>query len=81
MVINQCLVFLGGIGTMELLLLILFIVVPTLLFIYAIIDLIKRPFADNTTKIIWALVIIFLPFIGSIVYLVVERKRSYRKDK
>ncbi len=66
--------FLGGIGLGEILFLLLVGLIPLGLFIYAILDLIKRDFNDSTVKLIWALVIVFMPVIGSIIYLVAGRK-------
>jgi hypothetical protein len=43
------------------------------LFLWALIDCVQREFKDPTTKIVWILVIIFVGFIGPILYLVVGR--------
>lgn len=72
---ENVLLYLGGIGFQEIILLV-FILLPGILWLWAIIDLVKRNFADSTTKIIWALVIIFIPFVGSILYLVVGRSKT-----
>lgn len=71
--IESVLLYLGGIGFQEIIPLIFFIALPGILWLWAIIDLVKREFSDNATKIIWALVVIFIPFVGSILYLVVGR--------
>lgn len=47
--------------------------IALVLIIVAIVDLVKRPM-DITQKVIWGLVIFFLPLIGSILYLVIGRK-------
>ena len=44
-------------------------VIPIILMIYALVDLVKRQFRDQATKIIWALVILFAPCFGSLLYL------------
>lgn len=62
-----------GIGVQEIIVLLL-LILPIALFLWAIIDLIKRNFSNSTNKLIWALVIIFVPFIGSILYLIVGRR-------
>lgn len=46
------------------------------LIIWAIIDLIGNPAMDTTMKIIWALVIFFIPLLGSILYLVIGRNMT-----
>lgn len=54
--------------------LLLFIfVVPVILWILAILDIVKSDFKDNTIKIVWLLVVIFLPVIGSILYFIAGR--------
>jgi len=39
------------------------------LWIWAIVDVIKGDFKDSATKIIWMALLIFLPVIGTLVYL------------
>jgi hypothetical protein len=73
---ENALLYLSGIGVQELLVLSIFMVLPGILWLWAIIDLVKRNFSDSATKIIWALVVIFIPFVGSILYLVVGRSRT-----
>ena len=73
---ENVLLYLSGIGVQELLLLSVFMVLPGILWLWAIIDLVKRDFSDSATKIIWALVIIFIPFVGSILYLAVGRSKT-----
>ncbi len=73
---ENVLLYLSGIGVQELLPLSIFMVLPGILWLWAIIDLVKRNFSDNATKIVWALVIIFIPFVGSILYLVVGRSKT-----
>ena len=48
------------------------------LIVWAVIDLISNPRIDGVMKIVWALVIFFIPLIGSIIYLVVGRSASER---
>lgn len=60
-------------GASEFMVIVFFMVVPTILMIWAIVDLLKRDFSNSTNKLIWALVIIFIPFFGAIVYLVAGR--------
>ncbi|HEY3403124.1 MAG TPA: PLD nuclease N-terminal domain-containing protein [Ohtaekwangia sp.] len=60
-----------GLGGMEMSLLSL---IALVLWIWALIDVIKSNL-DGTTKIIWVLVIIVLPLLGSILYLLIGRKK------
>ena len=73
---ENVLLYLSGIGVQELLLLSIFMVLPGILWLWAIVDLVKRNFSDSSTKVVWALVIIFIPFVGSILYLVVGRSKT-----
>jgi hypothetical protein len=64
--------FLGGLGGFELL---LFTIIPLILWIWALLDCLQSRFGGSD-KLIWVVVIILLPVIGSILYLVVGRKQK-----
>ncbi len=68
--------FIGGVGFQELIVLLVLFLLPAILWIWAIIDLLRSTFASDTNKLIWALVIIFIPFIGSLLYLVIGRRQK-----
>jgi len=46
-----------------------------ILWIMAIVDIVNSRFRDDTTKIIWILLVIFIPFIGTILYYFVGREQ------
>lgn len=46
-----------------------------LLWIWALVDIIQSRFREDSTKIIWCLLVIFLPFIGTILYYVIGREQ------
>jgi|3_EtaG_2_1085321.scaffolds.fasta_scaffold09548_3 4-amino-4-deoxy-L-arabinose transferase-like glycosyltransferase len=71
--LNTILLFIGGIGGLGIILLLL---LPLLLIIWAIVDLTKSQFKDDTTKIIWAIFIIFMPFLGALAYLIFGRTQK-----
>ncbi len=48
----------------------------TVLWIYCLVDIIKANFKGENDKIIWLLLIIFLPLIGSILYLAIGMKQK-----
>ena len=50
------------------------------LWIIALIDILKSDFAGND-KIIWLLVILLIPIIGPIIYFIVGRKQKIGKSK
>ena len=41
--------------------------------IYTIVDIVKSKFQDETTKIIWILVVVLLGILGSLIYLIFGR--------
>lgn len=59
-------------------LLIMFVVLVALPFI-AIIDLVKSNFKDGTSKLLWLLIIIFAPILGSLIYFAVGRNQKVEK--
>lgn len=68
--INAVFTFLIGIGGLEAL---LFFLIVAGLWLWALIDIIRSK-KDSTTKIIWVVVILVVPLIGSILYLVFGRR-------
>lgn len=58
-----------NIGVPELLLVLLY---PVLV-IYCLIDIIRSTFKDPSNKIIWAIVVILMPWLGSLLYLAIGR--------
>jgi uncharacterized membrane protein YhaH (DUF805 family) len=62
-----------GIGGMEIILLI--IVLAT---VFAIIDIANSTFQDNSKKIIWALLVVFLPVLGVLFYFMIGRGQKKR---
>jgi hypothetical protein len=64
-------VFLAGIGFYE----ILVIFIPTILWIWALIDVLRSNFKDSTSKIVWLIAVIFVPFLGAILYLLFGRRQ------
>jgi len=62
----------GNIGFIELLPFIL-VIVFTLL---ALIDILKSDFKESVNKIVWVLVVIFLPLLGAILYFIIGRAQK-----
>jgi membrane associated rhomboid family serine protease len=48
-----------------------------MLLLWAFIDIVKRTFKDNTEKALWILIILFIPFVGSVFYLIFGRKNNF----
>ena len=57
-----------SLSVIHLIIVFIFILLPSIFWIIALIDILKSDFRDTNGKIIWALVVIFLPVIGSILY-------------
>jgi hypothetical protein len=68
---NLMLLFLGGIGFLELMVLFVF----ATLWIWAIVDLFQSS-SNSSNKIIWALVLFLIPFLGVILYFAFGRKKK-----
>jgi hypothetical protein len=60
-----------GFGMPELIILLVILVVPAI-WIISLVDVIKSDFPGNN-KIIWLLAVIFVPLLGSILYLTIGR--------
>ncbi|MFD2248538.1 PLDc N-terminal domain-containing protein [Pontibacter ruber] len=72
------LLFIGGIGVAELLLILLFLGIPTILWLWALIDLLNSDFEKGIDKLIWLVVIVFIPLLGALLYLLFGRKQKAR---
>ena len=56
---------------------ILFIVAfPLMLILYCLLDITRSTFQDPTNKIIWAVIVLLAPIIGSLAYLIWDRKQK-----
>ena len=44
------------------------------IWIWTIIDIIKGEFRDNNEKVLWILLVVLLPFIGTVLYFVMGSK-------
>lgn len=51
-------------------------VVPLALFLWALIDALRRTFPEPSGKIVWVLVIILLPCLGPILWFAVGRRQA-----
>jgi TM2 domain-containing membrane protein YozV len=55
----------------------LLILVTIGLWIYCLIDILKSKFEQND-KIVWVLVVVLLPILGSLLYLIIGRKKKLK---
>jgi len=51
--------------------------VISFMWVIALVDILRSEFQGND-KVVWALVVIFFPFLGSILYFIVGRSRKIR---
>lgn len=65
-----------NIGGPEIFILVLFAGLPLLLTIYCLYDITRSTFKDPTNKIVWAIITVFVPVLGAILYLVFGRSQK-----
>ena len=65
-----------SLSVIHLIIVFIFILLPSIFWIIALIDILKSDFRDINGKIIWALVVIFLPVIGSILYFLIGKSQK-----
>ncbi len=59
-------------------LVLIFIIIPLIIWLWALIDCINSEFEEDF-KMIWILIILVVPIVGAIVYLVVGRQKKLVK--
>jgi hypothetical protein len=69
------LLFLSGIGMQEVLIIFSLLV----LWIVGIVDVASSNFRDDSTKVLWLMFIVFAPFIGIVLYMIIGRKQRIDK--
>ena len=65
-----------SLSVIHLIIVFIFILLPSIFWIIALIHILKSDFRDTNGKIIWALVVIFLPVIGSILYFLIGKSQK-----
>ena len=65
-----------SLSVIHLIIVFIFILLPSIFWIIALIDILKSDCRDTNGKIIWALVVIFLPVIGSILYFLIGKSQK-----
>jgi len=51
------------------------VLIPVLLIIFCLIDIVRSDFKDNTTKLLWIIIVLVAPLLGSLLYLLFGRKQ------
>ncbi|MCL5407668.1 MAG: PLD nuclease N-terminal domain-containing protein [Patescibacteria group bacterium] len=65
-----------GLGIGMILFWVLFVGVGAVIWIWALVDVIRRQFTNSNDKTLWLIIVILLGWIGGIVYLLVGRKKG-----
>ena len=68
-----------NIGGAEIGIILAIIAVPVLLIIYCIVDILRSEFKTGIMKLVFLALVLFAPFIGSIIYLVI--RKDYLKPR
>jgi hypothetical protein len=71
--------YIGGLGRPEFLIAMLLGCMPFILIVFALIDIIRSDFRDSNTKLIWVIIVIFVPVLGSILYFLMGRNQKERR--
>lgn len=67
--------YIGGLGISELFILLLLFIIPFVLWLWALIDVLKSDFKDSSTKVMWLLVLVLIPVVGWILYFAIGRSQ------
>ena len=70
------LLFLGGLGGLEMLIILIILIIPGILWIIALIDVLRSDFKDSINKLIWVIVILLFPIVGALIYFVLGRSQK-----
>lgn len=76
---TNTLLYIASIGGTEIVLLLLFLAVPVVLWLWALIDLLSSEFENNINKVVWLIAITFLPVLGALLYLLIGRGQKIGK--
>lgn len=70
--------YIGGLHGMEFLMVGFFGCLPFLLVLAALVDIIRSDFRDSNTKLIWVIIVIFVPVLGSLLYFILGRNQKIK---
>lgn len=57
-----------------------FYVIPFLIVVSALVDIVRNEFEPSQNKLIWVIVVILMPVLGSILYYFIGRKQKVKKQ-
>ena len=65
-----------NLGTSEMIIVLFALGMPLILTVYCIIDIMRSNFTDQTNKLLWIIIVLLAPIIGSLLYLVWGRNQK-----
>lgn len=71
---SNLLLFLGGIGVIEILMLLILLGL-LLVWLYAVVEIVTGTFQNNIDKLVWLLLVLMVPLVGVILYFLIGRRR------
>ncbi len=77
--VKGMLLYMGGLGFPEVLLPVFFGCLPFILAIAALIDILRSEFRESNTKLIWVIIVIFVPVLGSILYFILGKNHKIKR--
>ncbi|WP_460544566.1 PLDc N-terminal domain-containing protein [Echinicola sediminis] len=51
-------------------------IIGTIIYIFTIVDVVRSRFHTSTDKLIWVIIVIFLPLLGTVLWFLIGRGRS-----
>jgi hypothetical protein len=71
-----------GLGAQELLIIGFIVLIPAILFLWALVDVLSSEFSEKNNKFIWIAVILFLPVLGPLLYFMLgKNQKTLAKDQ
>lgn len=55
----------------------IFFIIELILIVYALMDIFKNPNFNTNTKLLWVVIIVLIPILGSLLYLFWGRNQSF----
>jgi hypothetical protein len=63
-------------GGAEILVILFILGTPFLMMVLALVDILRSDFEQSSNKLVWTIVVILLPFIGSLIYFLIGRNQK-----
>ncbi|WP_316769800.1 PLDc N-terminal domain-containing protein [Pedobacter frigiditerrae] len=69
-----------NLGAVEILIILVILAIPFGVMIYALIDIMRSDFKESNTKLIFFVLVLLMPCLGSIIYLLIKKNYIYPKE-